>query len=75
MYIYICVYICNILYHGFEVYMANLQPEARDISPRRSRGLISRGEGCIFTIYTSKLRYRLYGPYFPIFPLFSSRHH
>ena len=37
--------------------MANIQPEPRDISPRRSRGLISRGEGCIFAIFPEKTWY------------------
>ena len=35
--------------------MTNILPEPRDISPRRSRGLISRGEGCIFVLYYGNL--------------------
>ena len=40
--------------------MSNIQPSPLDISPRLRLGLILRGEGCIFAIYTEKTWYILY---------------
>ena len=40
--------------------MANIRPEPRDIRPRRSRGLISRGEGLIRHIHQEDMVHIIY---------------